>query len=96
MEEETVNKEKLIKSLSEAGDYTKTQARVFIDTLTDVAENELRQRGVFAIHDLVEIKAVDKPARSGVAMGKAWSKPAHRALKAKIIGRAKRMFEAGS
>jgi hypothetical protein len=91
-----VKKTELIKLMSANTGLTGEQTRRFIDELVLLAGLRLKMGGDFAIADLVEITAVDKPARGGVAMGKAWSKPAHRALKAKIIGRAKRMFEAGS
>ena len=89
-----MNKNDLIDRIAEAGDMTKTRARTIVELLMDVAENELRQRGVFAIADLVKIEAVDVAARGGTTMGVKWSKPAHRGLRAKVIGAAKRMFEA--
>lgn len=91
--EVSVNKTELINRIAEAGGMTKAQARPMVELFMDVAENELRQRGVFAIHDLVKIEVVDVPARSGESMGIQWSKPAGKKLRAKIIGKAKRMFE---
>lgn len=88
-----MNKTELIKLLSANTGFTQAQTKRFVDELQLLAEARLREGHKFAIHDLVEVRVVDVPARSGTAMGRTWSKPAGRQLKAKIIGRGKRMFE---
>ena len=87
-----MNKTELIKLLAANTGFTQDQARKFVDELVLLAKMRLQAGRVFAIHDLVEIKVVDVAARSGVAWGGKWTKPAHKALKAKVIGRARRMW----
>jgi len=90
-----MNKKELIAAMSEINGKSLEDSRVIVNTLQLVAWKELRERGEFTIPDLVKIEAVDKPARSGESLGVKWHKPAHKALKAKIIGKAKRMFQEG-
>lgn len=88
-----MSKTELIKKLSEITGDTHDKTRAVVNAVCLLAWQELRAGRPFAIFDLVEIRPVDVPARQGVAMGRPWSKPAHKGLKAKIIGKAKRMFE---
>lgn len=88
-----MKKKDLIAALARVNGKTLEENRVIVNTFQLVAHQELRERGVFAIADLIEIRAVDVPARSGTAMGHDWHRPAHRGLRAKIIGGAKRLFE---
>jgi nucleoid DNA-binding protein len=91
----TMNKKDLIVALSHVNGQTQEKNKSFIDDLMAVAEAQLKNNGTFAIHDLVRLDGVEKAARSGESMGVKWHKPAHMALKAKIIGKAKRMFQEG-
>jgi nucleoid DNA-binding protein len=88
-----VSKTELIKQLADITGDSQEKTRAVVNALQLLAWRELREGGVFAIADLVKIEAVDRAARSGESMGVKWHKPAHRGLRAKIIGRAKRMFE---
>lgn len=88
-----MNKTELIKLLAVNTGFTQDQTRRFVNELMLLAQARLKAGLKFALHDLVEVRVVHRPERSGVAMGHKWHKPAGKELKAKIIGKGKRMFE---
>ena len=93
----TMTKKDLVRALTHINGLTQVQNESFVDDLMAVAKARLCDGGSFAIANLVRLDVVDVAARSGTSpLGGKWSKPAGHAVKAKTLGTAKKMFEAGS
>lgn len=79
-----MNKAELIAKIAETTGTSKKEAEGTINLVVDTIIAGAKTDGECVIPSLGKLAVVDVAARSGVAMGKAWSKPAGKALKLKL------------
>mgnify|MGYP003611292041 CR=1 FL=1 len=79
-----MNKAGLIASISEQMDISKIKSAEIINIVVETIKAGARNDGECVIPGLGKLKQVDVPERSGVAMGKPWTKAAHKTLKLKL------------
>lgn len=76
-----MNKAGLIAALAANLEVSKTQAAGVMETVLGTIINATVTEGECIVPGLGKLKLVDVGPTSGVAMGTAWSKPAHKKVK---------------
>jgi nucleoid DNA-binding protein len=76
-----MNKAQVSEAVATALNTTKAEAQRIVDTVVSVIIKGAKEDGEAVVSGLGKLKVVDKEATSGTTMGKAWSKPAHKAFK---------------
>jgi len=75
-----MNKTELISTLAEKLEVSKAESgRILENVMNTIIEGV--KEGECVLPGIGKLKLVDVAASSGVAMGKAWSKPAHKKVK---------------
>ncbi len=81
----------LVRKLAEVGEVTNKQARLILDTLSDLAVTEVKKNGVFVLPGIGRLVRVDRKARMGrnPATGEAIKIPAKKVVKFRVAKAAK-------
>jgi DNA-binding protein HU-beta len=76
-----MNKVQLIEAVAEKTETSKAEAGRLVEVVVGSILDGVVNDGEAIVPGLGKLKVQDVPARSGVAMGKEWSKPAHKKVK---------------
>lgn len=79
-----MNKAQVTEAVATKLEVSKAEAQRIIDAVVETIVEGAKADGEAVVSGLGKLKVVDKPATSGVAMGKPWSKPAHKAFKLSV------------
>ena len=86
-----MTKKELVKGIMEAKGVKKVEAEKMISTIDEVIELAAKTEGKTKVGSYFTVEVVDVEAKSGVAMGKEWHKPAHKELRVKQVKSTKEM-----
>lgn len=86
-----MTKGELVKGLAELKGVKKKEAESMISLVDEIIELAAKGEGKTKVGKFVTVEVVDVEAKSGVAMGKEWHKPAHKELKIKQVKSTKEM-----
>ena len=76
-----MNKAELISKVAEKAEVSKVEAARLIETVIGTIIDGAVAEGESVVPGLGKLKLVEVAASEGVAMGKKWTKPAHKKLK---------------
>jgi DNA-binding protein HU-beta len=76
-----MNKAELIEKVAAETEVSKAEAGRTVETVIGAILEGVKADGEALVPGLGKLKVVDVEARSGTAMGKKWSKPAHKKVK---------------
>lgn len=79
-----MNKTELIASVATKLDISKAKAGETLESIFEVITSAVVETGEVTLPKLGKLKMVDVAESKGVAMGKAWTKPAHKKIKLKL------------
>lgn len=79
-----MNKAQLIEAIATKLDISKAKAGTTLQDIFEVIATSVVDTGEVTLPILGKLKMVDVAETKGVAMGKPWSKPAHKKLKLKL------------
>lgn len=79
-----MNKAELIATVAEKLNVSKADAGRTIDTVIGTIIEGAKADGECVVAPLGKIVVTDVPEKSGNAMGKAWTKPAHKTIKLRL------------
>lgn len=79
-----MNKAQVTEAVSAKLEVTKAEAQRIIDVVLGTIIDGAKADGEAVVSGLGKLKVVETKATSGVAMGKAWSKPAGKAFKLSV------------
>lgn len=80
-----MKKNELVKGIMELKGVKKVEAEEILATIDEVIELAAMDEGKTKIGKYLNVEIVDVEAKSGVAMGKEWHKPAHKELRIKQV-----------
>ena len=86
-----MTKRELVKEIMEAKGVKKVEAEKMISTIDEIVELAAKTEGKTKIGSYFTVQVVEVEAKSGVAMGKEWHKPAHKELRIKQVKSTKGM-----
>ena len=79
-----MNKAQVAEAVATKLEVSKAEAQRIIDTVVGTFIEGAKADGEAVVQGLGKLKVVDKAETSGVAMGKPWTKPAHKAFKLSV------------
>lgn len=79
-----MNKTELIASVATKLDISKAKAGETLESIFEVITAAVVETGEVTLPKLGKLKMADVAESKGVAMGKAWTKPAHKKIKLKL------------
>lgn len=86
-----MNKAELYSAVAEKLGVSKAEAGRTVDTVVGTILEGVVSTGESVVPGLGKLKLVSVEASSGVAMGKAWSKPAHKKIKLSLSAEGKEL-----
>jgi len=93
MKGEGMNKEQLIRVITEQLNTSKVETEAIVITIINTIMEAAKEKGECVIPGLGKLKVEDVPAKSGVSFGKEWTKPAHKKFKLVVNKKGKEFLE---
>jgi len=87
-----MNTKELLEEIGERTGLPAAKVRRVLGELVAIGQHELTTSGYFKLHDFVDLTVKDVKERSGAVNGVPWHKPAHKAVKARPVGKTKSLF----